>query len=391
MTSSAEAAAPSPPAAPAGSAGGLGALFAAQQAAFARHRPSVGERLDALRRLERALIAREPEIVAAVSADFGGRATEETLGLELYPLLSEIRCACRNLRRWTAPRRAAVPWPFWPARAQVLHEALGVVGIVSSWNYPVFLNLAPLAAALAAGNHALLKPSPLAPAAAELLASIVRDVYPSDYVTVISGGEDVAAEFLRLPFNHLLFTGSPRVGKIVLRAASENLVPVTLELGGKSPAIVHPTYSIRRAAGRILNGKLYNAGQTCIAPDYVLVHSTQRDGFVQEASAAVARMYPRLVGNPDYTRIINAPHYRRLSHLVDDARRRGAEFVEINREAETCDSVNRVFPPTLLANVRDDMAIMQEEIFGPVLPIVEYDTIEEAVEYVNARPHPLAL
>ncbi len=372
-------------------AGALPALFAAQRIAFARHQPNAAERLQALGTLERAVIARQEDIVTAVSHDFGGRAAEETLGLELFPLLSEIRCARRNLRRWSAPRRAGVAWPFWPARGRVLYQPLGVVGIVSSWNYPVFLNLAPLAAALAAGNHALLKPSPLAPATAECLATLVRELYPPDYVTVVDGGEDVATEFLRLPFDHLLFTGSPEVGKIVMRAASEHLTPVTLELGGKSPAIVHPDYPTRRAAARILNGKLYNAGQTCMAPDYVLVHSGQRDQFVREAQSAATRMYPRLVGNPDYTRIINAQHYRRLVHLVDDARRRGADIIEINPEREQCDSTNRVLPPTLIVNVREEMAITQEEIFGPVLPVVEYRTFEEAVDYVNARPHPLAM
>jgi coniferyl-aldehyde dehydrogenase len=367
----------------------LATLLAAQRRAFAAEPPGYARRLAALRALERTLIDRQDDVVAAISQDFGGRAAEETLGLELFPLLNEIRYARRNLKRWMAPRRR-VQWQFWPATGRIIYQPLGVVGIVSSWNYPVFLNLAPLAAALAAGNHALVKPSPMAPASASLLASIVSDIYPPTYVSVITGGAETASEFIRLPFDHLLFTGSTRVGKIVLKAASENLMPVTLELGGKSPVILHATYHVLKAASRILTGKLYNAGQTCVAPDYVLLAPHRRDEFVDAARQAIARLYPALVSNPDYTRIINTHHYRRLSELVDDARARGAEVIEINPAHEQCDSRNRVFPPTLVTNVRDDMAIMQEEIFGPVLPIVECRSTEDAIAYVNARPHPLA-
>jgi coniferyl-aldehyde dehydrogenase len=204
------------------------------------------------------------------------------------------------------------------------------------------------------------------------------------------GGPEVAAALTHLPLDHLLFTGSGRVGKLVMRAASENLVPVTLELGGKSPAAIHPAYPLRTAAKRILVGKLYNAGQTCVAPDYLLLSPDRQDEFVNAAKGAVAQMYPALVNNPDYTRIINANHYRRLSELVEDARSRGAQIIEINPAEERCNATNRVFPPTLVTNVRDEMAIMQEEIFGPVLPIVEYRRVEEVVSYINARPHPLA-
>jgi coniferyl-aldehyde dehydrogenase len=366
-------------------------LLAAQRSAFAERPPRYRERLDALRALERAVLKHQHDMAAAVWQDFGGRATEETVALELFPLLREIRHACGHLKRWMAPRRAQVEWQFWPAKARTEYEPLGVVGILSPWNYPFFLSLAPLTGVLAAGNHALVKPSELAPASAELIRSILSDLYPPEYVSVITGGAETAAELSRLPLDHLLFTGSARVGKLVMRAASENLVPVTLELGGKSPAVIHPEYPLEKAAKRILTGKLYNAGQTCVAPDYVLLPLGRRDDFVHAAQRAVARMYPTLVNNGDYTRIINVQQYRRLSGLVDDARRLGAEVIEIKQAGEVCDERNRVFPPTIVTSVHEDMAIMHEEIFGPVLPIVEYGSLDEAMAYVNARPHPLAL
>ncbi len=368
----------------------LRALVNAQRTAFAAQPPRYADRLDALRVLERALVTRQDDLIATVSHDFGGRAAEETLALELFPLLNEIRHACRNLKHWMKPRRASVQWHFWPAKARIVYRPLGVVGILSAWNYPFFLSLAPLVGALAAGNHAVVKPSELAPASADLMASLVSDLFPPTYVSVVRGGTDTAAEFVRLPLNHVLFTGSSRVGKLVMQAASESLVPVTLELGGKSPAIVHPSYPIERAANRIVTGKLYNAGQTCIAPDYVMVAQHRQDEFVRAAKEAVTRMYPTLVNNDDYTRIINARHYRRLVELVEDARRRGAEVIEPRSAADACDETNRVFPPTILTNVRDDMAIAHEEIFGPILPVVAYRSVDEAIAHVNARPHPLA-
>jgi coniferyl-aldehyde dehydrogenase len=368
----------------------LTALLAAQRRAFATQTPRYSDRLDALRRLESALIARAGDLVAAVSEDFGGRAAEETRALEIVPLLNEIRYARRHLKTWMAPRRAAVQWQAWPATARVTYQPLGVIGIVSPWNYPYYLTLAPLIGALAAGNHALVKPSELTPASAEFMKSLVAGLYPSEYVSMITGGADTAAAFVALPFDHLLFTGSTRVGTRVMKAASDHLVPVTLELGGKSAVIVHESYPMKRAAERVLTGKLYNAGQTCIAPDYALLPRGRRAEFVSEARNAIAQMYPRLVDNPDYTRVINAHHYRRLTDLVEDARRLGAEVVTINPAGETCGVANRVFPPTIVTGVRDEMAITREEIFGPILPIADYGDLDEAIAYVNGRPHPLA-
>lgn len=352
--------------------------------------PGYAERRAALRSLEAALLKHKDDIVAAISEDFGGRAAEETLALELFPTLAEIRYAISHLKRWMKPRHAPVSWQFWPARAEVLYQPLGVVGILAAWNYPLFLSYAPLANALAAGNHVMLKPSEFAPRTAELLRSIAADLFSPDYVTVVLGEAEAGSEFSRLPFDHLLYTGSGRVGKLVMRAAAENLTPVTLELGGKSPAVIHPDYPLRRAAERILAGKLYNAGQTCVAPDYILVPSNRRAEFIELAREITTSMYPRLTKNADYTRIINVSHYQRLASLLEDAERKGAKVIRMNPADEICDQTNRVFPPALVTDVSDEMAIMQEEIFGPLLPVVPYETLDQAIEYVNARPHPLA-
>lgn len=255
----------------------------------------------------------------------------------------------------------------------------------------MFLSLAPVSGALAAGNHVMLKPSELAPHTAEFMRSLIADLFPPEFVTVITGDAETAAEFARLPFDHLLYTGSERVGRLVMKAASENLTPVTLELGGKSPALIQGDYPLRSAAERILTGKLFNAGQTCVAPDYVLLPKALKDAFVAQAKEIVGTLYPRLVDNPDYTRVLNARHYARLRGLVDNARQAGAAVIEVNPAGEAANESNRVFPPTLLLDVRDDMAVMQEEIFGPVLPVVFYNQLDEALDYINSRPHPLAL
>jgi coniferyl-aldehyde dehydrogenase len=369
----------------------LTAALEAQQSAFRRGAPDYKQRLAALRKLERALVDRQPDIIHAISTDFGGRAAEETIALELFPTLNEIRYAISHLKEWMQPVAASVGWQFWPAGARIMYQPVGVVGILSAWNYPLFLSFAPAAGAIAAGNHVMLKPSELAPATAELMRAIIADLFPPDYFAVIPGDAALAAEFAALPFDHLLYTGSARVGKLVMRAASENLTPVTLELGGKSPALVHRDYPIDLAADRIMAGKLYNAGQTCVAPDYALIAEDRVDEFIAAARAAAERMYPRLANNADYTRIINATHYRRLRDLVDQAASAGARLIEINPASELCNEENRVFPPTLLLNAPPDAAIMQDEIFGPLLPIIPYRDLDDALVYINGRPRPLSL
>jgi coniferyl-aldehyde dehydrogenase len=309
----------------------------------------------------------------------------------MVPTLNEIRHAISNLRKWMEARPVPVSWQFWPATARVEYQPLGVVGILAAWNYPLFLSIAPAAGALAAGNRVILKPSELAPQTADLLRTIVAEHFPPEVLTVITGGHEIAAELSQLPFDHILYTGSARAGKLVMQAAAENLTPVTLELGGKCPAIVHKTYSMRRAAERILAGKLYNAGQTCVAPDYVLIPDYSRDIFLQRACDVAAAMYPKLVANPDYTRIINDNHYQRLTALIEEARQAGAEIVELNPASEDCNAANRVFPPTLVIDPPAGLGLMDEEIFGPILPIISYRELDDAIRYVNDRPRPLAL
>jgi coniferyl-aldehyde dehydrogenase len=366
-------------------------MLAAQRTAFAHRPPDAPRRVRALRALLKAVRAQREEFVEAISKDFGGRARQETLLLEVFPLVDNIQHAIRHLPQWLRPRPAAAGWQFLPGRARVIYQPLGVVGVIGAWNYPLLLSLSPLVGALAAGNHVMLKPSELAPRTADLMARLISDLFPDDYVTVATGGPETGAAFAALPFDHLLFTGSTRVGKLVMRSASEHLTPVTLELGGKSPALVHPDFPAKTAAARIMAGKLYNAGQTCIAPDYALVEAGAREEFVRRASQAATTMYPRLEDNPDFTRIVNREHYRRLRGLVADALSKGAEAMELNPAGEAVNEENRVFPPTLLWNVSDKMAVMQEEIFGPVLPVATYRSLDEAIEYVNARPRPLAL
>jgi len=366
-------------------------LFDAQRSAFRANGLTYGDRMAALRALEQALLRYKNDIVRAISEDFGGRAAEETLALELVPVLGEIREARNHLKRWMEPRAVPVGWQFQPARARIEMHPKGVVGILGAWNYPVFLTIGPAVGAIAAGNRVLIKPSERAPRIAALIQEIVEKTFPADYVAVINGGADVAEEFSRLPFDHLIYTGSARVGKLVMKAAAENLTPVTLELGGKSPALVHPDYPFERAVERIFTGKLYNAGQTCVAPDYLLIEKTRVDEFLVMAPRIVEKMYPRLAANADYTRIIDGGHYRTLAQMVDDARQKGAKAVPINPANETCNEQNQVFPPTLLVDVHDDMAVMKEEIFGPLLPVVGYETLDAAIAYINARPHPLAL
>ena len=366
-------------------------LDAQRRAVAASGTPSYEQRLDALRRLEQVLQAHREDLARAISDDFGGRAREETILLELFPLLGAIRHARANLYEWMRPVDVPVDWQFRPARARILKQPLGVVGIMGAWNYPWLLILAPLVDALAAGNRVMLKPSEAAPNCAALLQRLIGDTFPADYVTVVNGGPDVGAAFSRLGFDHLLYTGSAAVGKLVMKAASETLTPVTLELGGKSPAIVHDLYPIERAFQRIVKGKLYNAGQTCIAPDYVLVAEDRLDEAVSIAQHITAKLYPALVANSDYTRIMNLRHYERVAGLVQDARDKGARVIAVNPAAESCNSANRVLPPTIVTGVRDDMSLASEEIFGPVLPLIGYRTLADAISYVNARPKPLAL
>jgi coniferyl-aldehyde dehydrogenase len=363
--------------------------FEAQRAAFARGAPGYRDRMDALAALRDELHTRARDFVDALAADFGGRAREETLLIDVFQTSEMINHTRRRLKRWMKPKRVGSKWYLLPSRTYVVPQPLGVVGIISPWNYPVVLSLGPLVDALAAGNHVMIKPSEMVPRTAEVLADMIRRVFPPEYVTIILGDEAVGSEFAALPFDHLLFTGSSRVGAMVMKAAAENLTPVTLELSGKSPAIVHGDFSLELAASRLFVGKLYNSGQSCIAPDYLLLPRGREAEFEQVATRVVTRMYPSLVANPDYTRILRG--YGRIERSVADAESRGARVVRINPANEECNATNRVFPPTLVFQPADDAIVLTEENFGPVLPVVSYDTLDDAIAFVNRLPKPLAL
>lgn len=348
-------------------------------------------RADRLRRLDRLVEAGAADFARAIDRDFGHRSLQETDLIEVFPSRAAIRHALAHGRGWMRARRRPTGKWFLPGSSRVMPQPLGVAGIIVPWNYPLYLAIGPLAGALCAGNRAMLKCSELAPAFGALFGERVAGLFAPDEVAVVNGDARVAAEFSRLPFDHLLFTGSTSVGREVMRAAAQNLTPVTLELGGKSPAIVAPGFPIERAAARILLGKCLNAGQTCIAPDYVLVPEGSEQAFIGAARASVARMYPRILATPDYSSIVNARHYARLAEYVADAKARGAVVENLAAHGEAPDPATRRMPPVALSGVDDGMRVMQEEIFGPLLPVLGYRDIDTAIGVVNARPRPLAL
>jgi len=364
--------------------------FDAQQAAQSRapmpDRATRERRLAALEDLVRGHL---DELAAAIRSDFGHRSVHETRLLEAFPSLEALRDARRHVGRWMRPQRRATSLWFLPGRSEVRFQPLGVVGIIVPWNYPLYLAVGPLAGALAAGNRAMVKLSEFTPAFAETLGRRVRERFAEDELAVITGDATVAAAFSALPFDHLLFTGSTAVGRRVMEAASAQLTPVTLELGGKSPAIVAPSADLQRAAARIAIGKLMNAGQTCIAPDYALVPRRDVDAFVGAFGRTVAQCYPSMAATSDYTSIVNARQFDRLCGYLDEAEGAGVRVAKLGGFAP--DTATRRFPPTVLVDPPPQIAVMRDEIFGPILPVVPYDALDQAIEYVNARPRPLAL
>jgi coniferyl-aldehyde dehydrogenase len=366
-------------------------LFERQRSAFrSLPMPSAESRVTQLKALKTALIAHQQALIDAVDTDFGRRSADETRLAELLPSVEAIRYTLRHLKRWMRPSRRRVGLAFQPGAAQVIYQPLGVVGIIVPWNYPLFLALGPLITALAAGNRVMLKMSESTPATSAALANLLSSVFPQEQVAVIDGDAEVGSAFSRLPFDHLLFTGATGIGRHVMRAAAENLTPVTLELGGKSPVIISADVPLDDAAERIAFGKGLNAGQTCVAPDYILCPADRVDALVDALSSCFSRFYPTLLNNSDYTQIINPRQYQRLLSYLKDARERGARVIEINPGNEDLVGT-RILPPTLLLGVDDSMRIMQEEIFGPLLPIVPYRSLQEALDYVADRPRPLAL
>lgn len=370
----------------------LATLLARQRAAFsARGEAStLDERKRHLQALLDALMQRRIELADAMRDDFGGRAPQESL-LELFVVIDDLRHALSQLKRWMRTRRVAANWQFRPSRARLMPQPLGVVGVIGAYNYPVMTTLSPAVGALAAGNQVMMKPSSLTPRTSELMRQIVGSLFDESHVAVITGDSSVAKRFSKLAFDHLVFTGSTRVGKLVMRDAAENLVPVTLELGGKCPAIVGDDFDIRSAAETIVQSKLMNAGQTCVASDYALVPETRVAEFLEHARAAIRRYYPSLIANPDYGRVLMRSDWERLDGWLAEARERGAVVETFNPANESCGADNRVFPPTLVSACPRDTQLGSEEIFGPVLPVVGYRTLDDAIAQVNGGERPLAL
>ncbi|SMF99094.1 coniferyl aldehyde dehydrogenase [Burkholderia singularis] len=368
----------------------LDALLRDQRAAYLRAPyPTWETRAGHLRALRAMLLDNRDALAAAVNADFAHRAKEEFLFAEIFLAKEEINEALKHGKRWMRPQSRAMNKWLRPARAKVIPQPLGVVGIVVPWNYPIYLAVGPLICALAAGNRAIIKMSELTPRTSQLFEELIARTFSRDHVAVVNGDAEIGAAFSGLPFDHLLFTGSTQVGRHVMRAAAEHLTPITLELGGKSPVIVGPHARFDAAVDSIVTGKTLNAGQTCIAPDYVLVPRGKEAEFVARAKAKMAKLYPNLAANRDYTSIISERHFTRLQRLADEARDSGAQLHPLTDAAP--DPVLRRLPPVIVTQAPDEAKLMQEEIFGPLLPLVPYDTLDEAIAYVNARPRPLAL
>lgn len=362
-------------------------LFDAQRRAYAANpMPPAGQRQQWLKALRDLLSDERQALINEISQDFSHRSADETLFAELMPSLHGIHYASKHLKGWMKPSRRAVGIAFQPASAKVIYQPLGVVGVIVPWNYPLYLAIGPLVGALAAGNRVMLKLSESTPATGELLKALLARIFPEDLVCVVLGEADVGMAFSKLRFDHLLFTGATSIGKHVMRAAAENLTPVTLELGGKSPAIVSADVPLKDAAERIAFGKALNAGQTCVAPDYVLVPEDRVEGFVEAYSKAVRGFYPTLADNPDYTAIINERQLARLNAYAKDATDKGATLIPLYEQGQA-----RRMAHSLLLNVSDDMTVMQDEIFGPLLPIVPYRGLDQAFAYINQHPRPLAL
>jgi len=363
------------------------AALAAQRAAFARHPfPSRKERQFKLNALKDVLQGWQGRMIRAVNADFGTRSATETRLIEVLGPTLEANHAIKHLGRWMRPRRRHTELLFATNRAWVEYQPKGVVGIIVPWNFPVYLGIGPLIAALAAGNRAMIKMSEFTPRTTEVVAGMLADAFHEDEVAVFGGEVEEARAFGALPFDHIVFTGSPAVGRHVMRAAAEHLVPVTLELGGKSPALVAPGADLADAAKRVAHGKAFNAGQVCLSPDYALVQRASVETFTEAVATAFGRMYPQVQGNADYTSIITERHAERLRGLVADAETKGGRAVVAGEHGS-----GRQLPLTIVNEVRDDMGLAEEEIFGPILPVIPYDTIEDALAYINARPRPLAI
>ncbi|PHS65358.1 MAG: coniferyl-aldehyde dehydrogenase [Thalassobium sp.] len=366
-------------------------LFKQQQQAFRNNpMPSADERIADLKRLKAAILKYQDELAAAVNQDFSCRSTDETMIAEIMTSVEGINYACKRLRGWMKPSKRHVSMLFAPSHNHVMYQPLGVVGIMVPWNYPIQLALLPLMTALAAGNRAMIKMSEFTPVTNKVLKKLLTEVFNEHQVAMIEGEVEVSSAFAEIPWDHLVFTGSTAVGRIVMSAAAKNLTPVTLELGGKSPAIIAPGASMKDAVERICFGKSLNAGQTCIAPDYVLLPAGKEQEFIDTYQATFARMYPTIRDNNDYTAVVNERQHQRLQAWVADAKEKGAKITVVNPANEDF-AGTRKMPLHIVENGSAEMKVLQEELFGPVMPVVPYRSLDDAIDYVNDRDRPLAL
>lgn len=351
--------------------------------------PNYATRVEQLTRLKAAILQFKTPLVEALSQDYGHRSIDDSLISDIMPVINNINYSLKNLKKWLKPSARHAGLLLAPAKVTVHYQPLGVIGIIVPWNFPVMLSIGPLVTAIAAGNHAMLKLSEFTPATNQVIKQLLAQVFDESHVAVIEGEADVAAAFSALPFDHLLFTGSTTVGRHVMRAAANNLTPVTLELGGKSPVIIAPDMPLEIAVERMIYGKCLNAGQICVAPDYVLCPKAQVDEFIATYRTKFNAMYGAINHNKDYGSIINTRQFDRLMTVLEDAKAKGAQVISATDEA--IDSQHRKLATQLITNTSEDMLLMQEEIFGPLLPIIGYDSLDEAIQYINQRARPLAL
>jgi coniferyl-aldehyde dehydrogenase len=356
---------------------------------------SAETRIDRINRGLASIVKFQDQLVDALNTDFTCRPRELSMLTDIAGSIMPMKSAAKHLRKWMKPekRKTMFPLNLLGGRSRVEYQPLGVVGILSPWNFPVNLTFGPLAEVLAAGNRSIIKPSEFTPSVSEVMAELVKDAWDEKEVAVFTGGPEVGAAFTAMPFDHMIFTGATSIARHVMAAAARNLVPVTLELGGKSPVLISRSANIKQAVGRIMLGKTMNAGQICLAPDYLMVPEEKLDEVISEIQTSVAEMYPKLLDNPQYTSVVNDRHYQRLQENLEDARSKGAEVIEINPAGE--DFANQQgtqkIPPTLIKNPTEDMRVLEEEIFGPLLPIKTYKDFNETIDYVNSKPRPLGL
>ena len=371
------------------------ALLKAQRDAFTAELPvSAAVRKDRLKRAIQLVLEHKDDFARALSDDFGHRSIEQSMVTDIMGSVKPLKHSLKHVDEWMRPesRKLDFPLGLLGAKAMVEWQPKGVVGIIAPWNFPVNLTFAPLANVFAAGNRAMIKPSEFTPATSELMKRAFARFFDETEVAVVLGGPEVARAFSELAFDHIIFTGATSIGRHVMAAAAKNLVPVTLELGGKSPTIISRSADVAMATERVAMGKMMNAGQICLAPDYLLVPAEQEEAVIEGLKAATARMYPSLLANDDYTSVISKRHRDRLEAHVADARAKGAEVIEVNPANEDFSKQNtNKMPLTIIRNPTDEMTVMQEEIFGPVLPVKRYERVEEAIDYVNRRDRPLGL